>query len=162
MEISLKIANIEDKELILGMFSYYLYDMSRYTGWDIDAFGKIPFDNSIIDPYFKHEDHYPYFITVDNNIAGFILLRKYPYNKTVLDVGQFFVLGKYKGKGIGFKALKLGWELYPGSWQVRVLEANSGAKEFWLKAISRLNPGNLEITRELYENRVSMDFIRFN
>lgn len=136
--------------------------MSQYTLWSIGESGNIPFDSTILDPYFLKDDHYPYLIMVDNEIAGFFLIRKYPYDSSYIDVGQFFILRKFKGKGVGISALKIGRELYPGKWLIRVLENNSGAREFWLKAIEKTNPGNFEITRELYENRVSMDFIRFS
>ncbi|GAB3516324.1 hypothetical protein [Photobacterium alginatilyticum] len=45
--------------------------------------------------------HYPYFIYVDSELAGFALVRRYPSNPAIYDMGQFFVLRKFKGQGVG-------------------------------------------------------------
>lgn len=160
--IKISRASSYDREKIQGMFSYYLYDMSQYTRWEIDDSGRIPFDSSILDPYFNREDHYPYLIYSDSELAGFSLLRRYPWDSSIMDVGQFFILKKFSGQGIGSRAFNLCFKQFTGKWQVRVLDNNIGARDFWLKVIEEVAHDNFTITRELYDNRVSMDFIRFS
>ena len=60
----------------------------------------------------------------DGEIAGFSLLRRYPLDKSSFDIGQFFVLSKFKNKGVGRKAFELSVSGFPGKWVVRVLQEN--------------------------------------
>lgn len=75
---------------------------------------------------------------VDNELAGFVLARKYPSNRLIYDIEQFFVLRKFKGKGVGKQTLKLVTEQLSGQWQIRVLIGNEAALKFWQSAISGL------------------------
>ena len=75
-------------------------------------------------------------------------------------MGQFFVLRKYKQKGVGEKAFELTVQNHPGSWLTRVLPDNTGAKVFWDKVINKLTSGKVTITRELYRSN-EMDFMRY-
>ncbi len=55
----------------------------------------------------QQEDHSPYFIHVDGELADFVLVRKYSPECIIYDIEQFFVLPKFKGIGVGKQALKL-------------------------------------------------------
>lgn len=161
MNIELRRIKDNEKEIVYNLFNYYLYDMSEYTGWGIDSFGKIDFDISILDSYWKEDDHYPYFIICDSEIAGFSLLRKDPSDKSFYDIGQFFVLRKFKGKGVGRKAFELSVSKYPGKWLTRVLTENKGAMYFWLKVISQITSGNYSVRERLYKGNILMNFIEY-
>ncbi|CED71388.1 putative uncharacterized protein [Aliivibrio wodanis] len=73
--------------------------MSEYMGWSPNDNGHFSFNKSSLDVYWERVDHAPYFIYVDNELAGFVLARKYPSNRLIYDIEQFFVLRKFKGKG---------------------------------------------------------------
>ncbi|MBU2705250.1 hypothetical protein KCM76_04620 [Zooshikella marina] len=150
-------------EFIKNLFQYYIYDMSEYTGWPPYENGTFNVDDSIsgLSDYWKKPEHYPYLIMVDKEVAGFSLVRKYPMSDSFYDMGQFFILRKFKHKGIGKKAFQLSVSRHPGAWITRVLPDNEGAKIFWLKAVKSVATGNISISTELYKS-IQMEFIRFH
>lgn len=150
MKIELILA--EEPEIITNLFQYYIYDMSEYVKFSPNSDGTFTVDESTIqlNTYWTRSDHYPYLIMVDDEIAGFSLLRKFPFNKDYFDIGQFFVLRKFKNLGIGREAFKLSVNKYPGKWITRVLPNNDGAYRFWEKVISEFATDLPEVKKESY------------
>lgn len=161
MKVELVVA--ESSDIIRNLFQYYIYDMSEYTKFKPNSDGTYTVAESIIklNDYWNNEDHYPYLVLVDGEIAGFSLVRKFPYNRYYFDIGQFFILRKYKGQGIGRKAFELTVNKHPGQWITRVLPDNTGAYEFWDKVISECSTEVVDIRKELYLNK-EMVFFYYN
>jgi predicted acetyltransferase len=143
------------------MFQLYLHDMSEFTKLGVAGDGKYEFDQEIIEAYFREAQHFPYFILHENDIAGFALVRKYPYDKSVLDMGQFFVLRKHARKGVGQRAFELCLQKHPGEWQVRILPQNLPAQSFWKATISKLT-GNEFSSRTADYQVHKMNFLSFS
>jgi predicted acetyltransferase len=122
--------------------------------------GHFGFDKSQFDIYWESESHIPYFIYVNQEVAGFVLIRKYPSEISRYDVEQFFVLRKFKGKGVGKKAFKLVTKLISGKWQIRVLFENSSALHFWKSSVSGIVGTNYTLSKDL-DIDLLMFFIRF-
>ena len=147
--ITLKTA--EDRILIANLFHYYVYDMSEYMDWapgDSGLYLDDPEQIQIHD-YWQKPDHFPFIIEVDNQLAGFALVQR--EEGGAMDVGQFFVLRRFKGKGIGLTAFKLVTEKFPGPWQVRVLTDNRAAMAFWSKAIAQVSQSEVHTFEETDE-----------
>jgi predicted acetyltransferase len=53
-------------------------------------------------------------------------------------VTEFFVLRGYRRRGIGTQIAHEVWRQLPGLWEVRVMESNTAARDFWAHAISIL------------------------
>ena len=99
MEVQLVKIEREERHVLENLFCYYVYDMSEYMKWNPAEDGTFGgYDVSKFDPYWIRDDHVPYFIKVDNQLAGFVLIRRYPSDFTRYDVAQFFVLRKFKAK----------------------------------------------------------------
>ncbi len=160
MDVCLEVVSPDKKYIIENMFKYYVYDMSEFTKWGPNACGEFGFPPHVLEPYWNEADHIPYFITVDGDIAGFLLLRKYPSNPNLWDIGQFFILRKYKGRGVGKLALKTVVSMHLGDWQVRVLQENSGALCFWRSAIRSLVGEDFTYGLE-QDVDLEMHFLRF-
>lgn len=158
MKLELVIA--ETTELIRNMFQYYIYDMSEYTKFSPNEDGTYIVDESIIqlNNYWTRPNHYPYLIKVDGEIAGFVLLREFPFSKGYNDIGQFFVLRKYKGMGVGREAFRLSVRMHPGKWITRVLPNNQGAYTFWRKVISEIADKSPEVRNEKYMDKEMVFF----
>lgn len=71
------------------MSQLYLHDMSVFTKLGVSSHGKYEFDQEIIDVYFQEAQHFPYFINCEGEIAGFALVRQYPYDRDLLNLDQF-------------------------------------------------------------------------
>lgn len=48
---------------------------------------------------------------------------------------QFFVMRKYRGRGVAEHAAHCLFAMFPGEWQVRELAAKERATAFWRRAI---------------------------
>lgn len=148
----IELVQAKSPEVIMNMFQYYIYDMSEYTKFSPNPDGTYQVDESLVQlsTYFEAEDHYPYMIMVDGQVAGFSLLRVFPYNKEYYDIGQFFVLRKYKGQGVGREAFRLSVKKHPGNWITRVLPNNEGAFKFWEKVIGEIAEEKPLVKKDLY------------
>ncbi len=150
----------EERKILENLFFYYIYDMSEYMKWNPDHEGKFSYDPSSFDLYWQQKYHIPYFIYVDAELAGFVLVRRYPSDLSTYDVAQFFVLRKFKGQGVGKKALAQVVKAFPGKWQIRILLENSGALCFWKSAVSNIVGENYRVSKASDVDLV-MFFIHF-
>lgn len=160
MEVSLKEIRVESRHVLENMFPYYIYDMSEYMGWAPNENGLFTYNSSNFDIYWEQNDHVPYFIYFGEELSGFVLVRKYPANDSVYDIAQFFVLRKFKGRGVGKQSLELVVKLFPGRWQIRVLIENDGALKFWKSAVSNLVGDNYEQSKNM-DLDLLMHFLSF-
>lgn len=160
MEVQLVIIKEQQRKVFENLFSYYIYDMTEYMKWNPDQEGKFGYDSSKFDVYWVLEDHIPYFIYVGSELAGFVLVRRYPNDLSTYDIDQFFVLRKFKGQGVGKEALAKVIDIFPGNWQIRVLLQNSGALHFWKSAVFNLVGDEYSLSKE-NDVDLLMLFIRF-
>ncbi|SBS38993.1 Acetyltransferase (GNAT) family protein [Marinomonas spartinae] len=159
-KVSLISIESTSRRVLENLFHYYVYDMSEFMGWAPNDQGQFPFRLSQFDVYWQREDHFPYFIYVEGELAGFALVRKYPANRSVYDIEQFFVLRKFKGQGVGKQVLELILKSYPGKWQIRVLKENTGALHFWKSAVSRIVGSDYRLCEDI-DVDLTMHFVRF-
>ena len=160
MNVELKPASDADRIIVNNLWNYYLYDMSEYTRWPVSDEGSYVSLEPPLDDYWGRDDHHPFLIYCNDELAGFSLLRKYPGEAELNDIGQFFVLRKFKGLGLGRQAFRLSVSKYPGKWLTRVLEANEGALEFWTSVIGELTSGVYADEIEMY-GKHRMHFFRY-
>ncbi len=160
MSVKLQSITLADKAILANMFQLYLYEMSKYIGFDISEEGTFDYDPDIITAYFHKPQHYPYFIINDNKLAGFALVRNYPDNTCLIDMGQFFVLGSHMRQGVGRAAFDLCLKAHKGQWQVRVLPNNLAAQKFWKRAVSELTNDSFKVETSGYQGK-DMTFITF-
>lgn len=154
-----------DLAVIKNLVPYYIYDMSEYLGWDCDPAGRYDGCDELPE-YWEKPDHHPYLIQVDGRAAGFAMVRPYPVGPERIEVGEFFILRKYKRRGIGRRCSFQLFNTYSGKWLVRVLDQNTGALRFWERIITEYTEGTLEQTSETYQCPHSgtwpMQFYRFD
>lgn len=78
---------------------------------------------------------------MDGSIIGFILLLERPFLTKENDVGinDFFILNKYKGKGVAAQAAVKLFEEKQGQYFVMQVIENKRAVSFWKKLYLELN-----------------------
>ena len=162
MEFVLLEVGADDYTLIQNMIRFYIYDMSEYTGWkcplnglfggvdDLDYyFGRIPQD-----PNNRWPDGWSgqgFKIVVEDEIAGFCLVRIFKKGDTYrYDIGEFFILRKFRGKNLGKQVAHAMFDRYCGKWQVRQMLDNRPAQMFWRKVISDYTKGVFEERTEFF------------
>ncbi len=143
--VTLKPISPKESHILQNMARFYVYDLSKECGLE-DFEWALPEDGlykiSDLSNYIHDADRQAYFIFVGSERAGFILLNKATVDpETNWNVGEFFILRRFQGKGIGRKSLELLWQYHPGTWEVSVIPENKCAYAFWKRVISELGQG---------------------
>ena len=164
MNIDIVTATAEDFAVVKNLVPYYIDDMSGFMGWDCNAEGKWDGCDDLPD-YWKKPDHHPFLIKVDQNVAGFAMIRRFPDELDRYEVGEFFVAKKFKGQKVGKRSAFWLFNAFPVKWLVRVLDANTGARLFWDKVIREYTDGAMMQTAEqhvcAHSGTWPMQFYRF-
>lgn len=121
------------------MGRFYVYDMSQYMsdekGWEIPEDGL--FECIDFKKYWDQEDTSPFILRQNKEIAGFVIVDKKGSDEKVdFNMAQFFILRRFKGKGIGRAAAYHCFDRFPGVWEVMVMPKNEGAYHFWKKVVT--------------------------
>ncbi|MDP4170556.1 MAG: GNAT family N-acetyltransferase, partial [Bacillota bacterium] len=98
MDITLKKIEKEEQEILHNLMQFYIYDFSQFiSSIELDVDGKYkPFE---LDAYWSDPSRAAYFIKINTQLAGFVLLSK--NLSDIYHIEEFFVMRKYNGKGIG-------------------------------------------------------------
>lgn len=134
-------ATITDYPTIQNMARFYVYDMSRYCGfiskaWALPQDGL--YESHDFRKYFEEPSRTAFLVKVEDELAGFVLLNKMGARPdTEWNMGEFFIIAKFQGKGIGREVANQIWKTYLGNWEVSVIPENKRALNFWRKAITR-------------------------
>ena len=140
MTLEISEAHIGEKSLIQHMMELYRYDFSEFDNSDLDANGY--FGYRWLDHYWTEEDRHPFIIRVDGKLAGFVLVNQSTYlPENEWAIAEFFVMRKYRGKGIGKKVAFNIFDRFRGKWEVYELESNKPSHQFWRKVISDYTNG---------------------
>lgn len=161
IRVSLEPASQSDRLRAGELLKRYIHEMVAFTATPDLTDEQLAAHIGMLHRYWEQEDHFPFLIFCDEELAGFSLVRRYPAEPGVYDMGQFFELDQFKGQGVGRRAFQLTLANFPGKWLTRVLLANERAFAFWKNVIGEQTCGNYALTRELDKGQ-EMNFIRFD
>ncbi|WP_152399152.1 GNAT family N-acetyltransferase [Paenibacillus cellulositrophicus] len=137
--------NADRKEVLKNLMTLYLHDLSEFIeNIDLNTENGL-FEFDVFDWFFEKEGLNPFFINLDEKPIGFILLQSGPYsNQEYADyvLNSFFILKKYRRKGIGKLACRKFFELYPGRYAISQALSNIPAIHFW-KSVYEANSLNV-------------------
>jgi Predicted acetyltransferase len=71
MDIIIEPVKKEEKEILRNLLEKYNYEFSQYNGLDINNLGLYGYD--YLDSYWTEENRFPFFIKINNKLAGFIM-----------------------------------------------------------------------------------------
>ena len=128
----------EQEPILANLLELYAHDFSEFHDVELGADGR--FGYKYLPLYWKEPDRRPFLVRIDGKLAGFVLVMrgsKVSGDEDVWDVAEFFIVRGYRRRGFGMKAAHAVWEKFPGRWEVRVMQSNHAAKEFWERAIRR-------------------------
>lgn len=137
-QVTLHFIQPAEKEILANLLSLYLHELSEFIdGIEMTENGCYEFD--ALELFFAGSMLYPLFIRVDRRLAGFILLTGAPYVRAGTDycIQEFFIIKKYRGKGLAAEAVHALSQLYPGRYSLMVLQANQTALRFWRTVYAR-------------------------
>ena len=131
----------ESDALLRNLAEHYCHDMSEWFDLDIGADGRYSYDTVSV----WANGYDAYLAKVEDSIAGFALIgsgSEWLVDVGAHDVHEFFILRKFRRRGVGRSMASFLWNEYPGEWLVRVLEANAPAVNFWRCEISSYSAGS--------------------
>lgn len=124
--------------VIRNLFALYAYDMSEFAGLDVDDDGTFSIPLSLAS-YWVGPDaaqRHPFLVRADGKLAGFALVRQIAADPTTYDMGEFFILRKYRRSGLGRDTACRLFDRFQGHWEVRELPSNTAAQAFWRRIIA--------------------------
>jgi predicted acetyltransferase len=139
MNIFLERVEILKKNILANLLQLYLHDITseNFSGIEMDEKGLYPYP---IDGYFGNDECIPYFIKLDTEIVGFVLIEK-PY--LVLEkendsycISEMFIMNKYKRKGIGKNVALQLFKKHIGKWEIGTLPNSKEVTLFWENVVS--------------------------
>ena len=141
--IALIPAGEADRDVLQAMGRFYVYDMSEYTGWACPPDGL--YECADFGTWWSEPGAHCFFIEVDGERAGFVLIdRNATLPQTEYNVAEFFVMRKFKGRGVGRAVATMIFDRFRGPWEVMQLLDNRGAIRFWRKVIGTYTGGRYD------------------
>jgi predicted acetyltransferase len=132
-------ARPEQEPILANLLELYAHDFSEFQDLELGSDGR--FGYSCLSLYWSEPGRHPFLVWVEGKLAGLILVKRgsaVSGDETVWDVAEHFVLRGYRRRGIGTQIAHEVWRRFPGLWEVRVMESNVSARDFWAHAISTL------------------------
>lgn len=154
MNIDISPASIPEKPILRRLMELYEYDFSEFDAADVGPTGL--YDYPYLDHYWvepEHGERHPFLVRVDGNLAGFVLVARYNYltgKKDTWVMAEFFIMRKYRRRGVGEHVARYIFDQFPGPWQVGQISENQPAIAFWHKVIGRYTHENYH--QHLLEN----------
>lgn len=143
-------ANYEEKGVLRNLINLYEYDLSEFNGNEPNSFGV--FEYLYLDHYWtsqgiEEEGRIPYLLKANDKLAGFVLINNFSCLGRVdieYTIAEFFVMKKWRRKGIG-KAVAIElFKKHSGKWEVSQERENIDAQVFWRSIINEYTKGNYE------------------
>jgi predicted acetyltransferase len=141
-------AGPEQEPVLANLLELYAHDFSEFHDLELGADGR--FGYSSLPLYWSEPGRYPFLSRLDGELAGLVLVKKgseVSGNETVWDMAEFFVLRGYRRRGIGTQIANQVWNRFPGFWEVRVMQSNVPARDFWEHAISKFTAETIHPAR---------------
>lgn len=136
MNIELVLVEKEEKEVLNRLIQDYERELLKV---------EEPEEYKYLDSYWEKENRFPYFIKVDEKIAGFVLVNDYNLvNKNGKNVSEFYVKKEFRKNGIGKMTATKVFNLFKGNWEIRELKENIDGQYFWRKVVDDYTNGNFK------------------
>lgn len=142
--LDVSLATADQRLPLQRMLELYQHDLSDLWDQDLDVHGDYGY---ALDRHFARDAAWPYVFLVDGRHAGFALVDtqvRLPGGDFWME--QFFVLRKYRRRGVGARAACRVFARHPGRWQVGQMPANTPAQAFWRQVIAQHTGGAFEET----------------
>lgn len=152
-KIKLIPAPLSDYPTIQNLGRFYAYDMSEYlgheAGWEMSENGL--YECMDFKKYWESENTYPFLVRYEKELAGFVIIDKKGSDASIeFNVAQFFIVRKFKRKGIGRYVAEQCFNQFRGTWEVMVMPDNDGAYRFWKATLKHYCDNNFtEYTRNV-------------
>ncbi|MBU5312201.1 GNAT family N-acetyltransferase [Tissierella carlieri] len=145
MEFQIIKTSKEYKDILGNLMQFYFYDFSEFVKCDVEDNGLYR-AYEYLDDYWNEENHrFPYLVKRDGKYIGFVLVRLIESEEgNYFSIAEFFIMKKYRRKGIGQAVANKIFDLHRGQWEVFQIETNNPAQAFWHKTIDEYTKGRFK------------------
>ena len=125
----------------------YIYDLGG-DRWDVEADGRFG-SPRWHRRFWTRRGREHFVVRVRGRLAGFALVRHRAHfaGAGVREISEFFVLRKYRRRGVGTRVARVLFARYRGAWEVAELRTNVAAQRFWRGVIKRCAAGPISESR---------------
>jgi predicted acetyltransferase len=137
LHIDLTPAGPQQAPIVANLLELYAYDFSEFHDIELSADGTFGYRDLPV--YWSSHNRHPFLVKVCGKLAGLVLVKwgsEISGNESTWDIAEFFVLRRYRRRGIGTEVAHKVWRTFPGAWEVRVMQSNHSALRFWERAIT--------------------------
>jgi predicted acetyltransferase len=151
--------------VIQNLMQLYTHDFSEFwagtSRGDLNEHGL--FDAYPLDEYWSKANWAAMLIWCNRVLAGFCLVNDRTHSglSAHRNMAEFFILRKYRGRGVGRLAAEMVFSRQPGLWEVAVARKNAHAREFWRKSIKRSPRSSKFQELDLQDERWNGPIFRF-
>jgi|SRR5271168_619577 len=146
-EVELIEAGVEHQSVLANLLQFYIHDFSELVPLDLGNDGRYSYPNLPL--YWSDASRMPFLAKFDGKLAGFVLITRTSElsgGGEAFDMTEFFVLRRYRHRGIGRELAQKVWLRCPGRWQIRVMAKNVAALNFWGLSIAKFTRQAAEFT----------------
>ncbi|HKQ68630.1 MAG TPA: GNAT family N-acetyltransferase [Polyangiaceae bacterium] len=139
-------ATSNDRPMLARLVQLYAYDFSEILGLDVGDDGLFHTGDLLAGCWSDPRRH-AYVLRTHGCVAGFAIVderSRLTGDFDVVDVAEFFVMRKYRRKGVGAACAATLFDLFPRRWEVRQKSANVAGTAFWRRVIERRTGGRFE------------------
>lgn len=136
--IELTQAGPEHQRILENLLGLYIHDFSEFVPIDVGEDGRFGYPDLPL--YWCEPSRMPFLARIEGKLVGFALVTRGPGLRAdgeVWDVSEFFVLRRYRDRGVGAEMAEEIWRLFPGRWQIRVRSHNLAGLKFWKSTIGK-------------------------
>ncbi len=123
--------------IVANLFELYAHDFSEFHDVELGDDGRFGYKNLAC--YWSEPNRHAFLFRVRERLAGFALVKRgseITGVECVWDMAEFFVVRRYRRRGLATAAAHHIWARFAGRWEVRVMENNHVAYNFWAYAIA--------------------------
>jgi predicted acetyltransferase len=141
MKAEVALASSNHQPWIKAKIQSYLAELSKFVSIEKNFEGQ--YDYPYLDHYWREPDRHPFIIYLNNEAAGFLLVREDldPADGTsITEIAELYILPAFRERSVASSAIKEVFGYFPGNWRAAVLPNNDVACSFWRQLISALDP----------------------
>lgn len=144
MKLEITEASIDEKSVVQSMMELYQHDFSEFDGGDLNDHGY--FGYKYLDHYWTEKDKTPLIVRFVGKLTGFVLVNTHSSSAGArFCIAEFFILRKYRRKGIGKKVAHKVLDMFGPLWEVRQTKENTVAHSFWRSVVDEYTNGDYNL-----------------
>ena len=138
--ISLKPVRKEDHDLLWNINQKYLYEMTNYYDDPMDEYGNFHYGH--FEEYFTDPARKAFFIYNDKTMIGFAMICPYSSigHHPDYTMAEFTIFPAFRRRHYALETAKKILSLFPGNWEIKYNEKNTGAKKLWMMVTAPYYP----------------------